>query len=154
MRSAKGLYNAHSNSAGITLTEIVVVVGILLVIFGLGGVTSFNLFRRVSLDGELDSGASVLRKARSEAISNINQSDFGVYIDAANFTVFEGSSYASRDPLSDENFPRSGGVDISGPSEIVFIALRGSSSASGTLALTSGAQSRSIHVNYEGRIDW
>ena len=140
--------------AGFTLVEIVVVVSIIVVVLAFAAGVGSDFYRNHMLISERDSLVSLLRNTRSKAMGNVNQSDWGLYIGAAAYTVFEGSSYASRNQDFDEIFPRSGSVSVSGPAEIVFTALEGASNASGTVGIASGKGEASISVNYEGRISW
>ncbi len=139
---------------GLTLTEVLIVIGVLTVIFGFMVSIGSNFYSNQSLTAERDSVVSLLRHARTKAMSNINQSDHGLSVATTTYTVFEGSSYASRNQDFDEMFPRSGSVTIAGPSEVVFTAIEGNSSASGTISISYDQGQVNIPINYEGEISW
>ena len=147
------LANARRKSA-FTLIELVVVIAVSVVIFGYTFSVGSDFYGSQSLIGERDSVLNLLRRARTRAMNNINQADHGFYISTTTYTVFEGSSYASRSQGFDEAFPRSGGATISGPSEVVFAAIEGASNTSGTISVASGKGKADILVNSEGRISW
>lgn len=152
-----GMFHASRSTLhkdGFTIIEIVLVIAIGIIIsnFTLGVGSDF--YRSQSLIGERDSVINLLRRARTKALNNIDQSDHGLYISSEEYVVFEGSSYESRSQSFDEPFPRSSGATISGPTEIVFTALEGSSNTSGTISVASGNGIVNISVNYEGRINW
>ncbi len=139
---------------GATFLELVVTVAILMFVAGLGTVVSVNGYRSESFSSEHYNLVNILRRARSEAQSNLNQSDHGIYFDAADYLLFEGPSYASRTPDYDLRFPTTGGITVTGAAQVVFRALDGSANTSATIIMQSGEQSKSIHVNNEGRIEW
>ena len=139
---------------GFTLIELIVVIAVSVVIFGFAFGVGSDFYANQSLIGERDSVLNLLRRVRAKAMSNVNQSDQGLFVATTTYTVFEGGSYASRNQDFDEAFPRSGGVTISGPAEIVFTAIEGASNTSGTISIVSSKGQANISVNSEGRITW
>lgn len=145
---------AASREIGITLVELAVVMGIVVVLFGLGLAAGIGLYQRSTLRAERDNVVGILKKARSDALANVNAASHGAYVSASSYVAFQGDSYAARAPAYDAQFPRHTGLTLGGLSEVDFRALDGSSGASGTIAISNGIQSVSISVNNEGRIDW
>lgn len=143
-----------TSQTGATLIELLVVVAIFTVIAGFGFIVSTNFYRKQVLDSERTSILSILRRARSKALNNINESNHGFYIDSDRYVIFEGPSYTARNRDFDEYYPRAGGITFSGPSEFVFSALDGSSNVSGTIMMTSGSKSLTIKINGEGGINF
>lgn len=141
---------------GFTILEIIVVVAILTIVFGYAVGAGSNFYFNQALIGERDSLVGMLRSARNRALDNVNQLSHGVYVSTSTgrYIVFDGASYASRNQAYDLAFPKSGAVAASGPVEIVFAALDGTSNVSGTITLTASAGSANISVNSEGRISW
>lgn len=119
-----------------------------------GLIVSLNSYRRVILSGDRDNVVGILRRARSKALGNVNQSRHGVFLGASDYILFQGSSYATRAALYDEKIPRSAGLTVSGLAEFVFEPLSGDALASGTVVIGNGIQSSTVSVTYEGRIDW
>ena len=139
---------------GFTLIEVLITLTITVGLAGLGLLIGSNFTRSESLDVERYNLVSILRKARNQAMSNLNQADHGVFIATSTYIIFEGVSYASRIPDYDEVFGKGGGIIVSGPSEIAFKALQGNSNVSGTITLSDNTKGRNIFINYEGRVDW
>lgn len=137
---------------GFALVELLLVLSISTMIFSYFFSVGSDFYLSQSLVAERESLISVLRKARTEAMNNTNQTDHGVYVGAQNYTIFQGSSYAGRNQDFDETFPRTGSVDISGPNEVVFTALEGASNASGTITVSNSRGSIGVLINSEGRI--
>lgn len=140
--------------SGFTLIEVVLVIALLVLVFSFTLGVGSEFYFSQSLVAERDSLVNLLRRTRTRAMSNINQSDHGIFIDASQYIIFEGDSYASRDSELDETFPRTGGADIGGPAEIVFAALEGTSNVSDTISITTASGKVDISINYEGRIQW
>lgn len=139
---------------GFSIIEILVVLAIAAVVFGYALGVGSEFYSSKSIMTERDNLVSILKRARSSAMSNMNQSSHGVYIATSSYVYFDGSSYATRNTDYDLLIPIQSGVTISGPGEIVFAALGGTSNTSGTITLSNGAGAANIKINLEGRIDW
>ncbi|MBI1838960.1 MAG: prepilin-type N-terminal cleavage/methylation domain-containing protein [Candidatus Colwellbacteria bacterium] len=140
---------------GFSLIELLVVVAIFAVISSLGLAIGLNFYRGYVLNSERNIFVSILTKTRSKAVSNINQSPEGVFINSGNYTIFQGSSYASRNQAYDEVISINPSVTPSGLGEIVFGQLSGSLlTPSGDVNFTNGQRSVTVSVNDEGRINW
>jgi len=94
---------------------------------------------------------AILESARNSAMVNRNESSHGVYIGTNDFILFQGSSYVARDVSQDSSFPRYAAITISGPTEIVFSALAGTTTVS-SFNIDHRQSSINIYVNSEGTI--
>lgn len=151
----KLLQISADDKRGFTLWEISISVFIILVIFSLGLLISVDFYRQKVIGAERDTIVYILKRARSEAQSNVNQSSHGVYFGlASSYVIFQGNSYASRDSTYDELFSRTNGMNLSGPSELTFSSLDGGSNVSNTISVSNGIKTLNVSVNYEGKIDW
>src|SRR3989344_9280246 len=63
---------------GFTLTEILVVVGIFALLMSFSLVVSLDIYRGDSFRAEQDFVISILQKARSQSINNINETSHGI----------------------------------------------------------------------------
>ena len=125
--------------------------GIFFALAGLGLFVSFNLYRGYILRAERDTLATLLQKARSQAIQNVGASPHGLKIEEQNFILFRGVSYAARNQTYDEAYERQGTIIITGPTEIVFSPLLASTSNS-LFTLAENLQLFQITVNEQGAI--
>ncbi|MBI5401534.1 prepilin-type N-terminal cleavage/methylation domain-containing protein [Candidatus Wolfebacteria bacterium] len=139
---------------GLTLIEILITTAIITVIFSLGLVFGIDFYKNYAFHSERDVIVSVLEKARSQALNNINQKAHGVYFSGANYVIFQGNSYVERNPLFDLIIPKSYSVILSGLNEIVFSRLSGESNASGTITVSGDGRASDISINNEGQINW
>lgn len=140
---------------GFTLIETLVALGILASLAGLGFFMSIGQYKTYVLDSDMNTLGSLLQRARSLSMNNVNSAEHGVFITGGNYILFQGSSYASRNTTYDEPTPISRFVSASGPAEIVFRRLRGDLAAgTGDIVLDNGSGTRIITLNGEGRISW
>ena len=138
---------------GFTVIEIILIIGILAIIFGLGFPIVFDFYKNYQFKTEQDQFISFLEIARNLSMTNLNQSQHGVFQNNDNFIIFEGNSFATRNQSQDQIFPRSKAVSVSGPSEIIFNVISGQATSS-LYIFTNGKTSSNVYVNKEGQIDW
>lgn len=140
-------------NGGYTLLELLVVVAIVFALVGVALPIGLDFYNQYLLTEERDNLVQVLRKARSEAMANINQKPHGVAFLANQYVLFQGASYASRDTDWDRFYNHSGKVSLDAPAQIIFSHLEGAS-ASSTVSLSDASQKVEIKVSDEGRISW
>ncbi len=147
-------FNYQKSTAGFTLIELVVALGVLTVIFGLGTFVSMDLYRAHLFDSEKTTLLTIMHKARGQSQHHIGGVAHGVYISPTATILFTGSSYGARDASKDISFPCSPSIHESGLAEIVFAPLTAQVAVPGVLTLTDGVRFATIIVNSEGQIDW
>ncbi len=138
-----------------------IVAAILAMIAGFGLFAGLDAYRGLSLRSERELIIGLLRKARSQAMNNIDQTGHGVHYDAGTgcrsrhpcYVLFEGSRF---DPGGAGNVEieagRGAGIGWPG-SDPVFKQLDGSAETA-RISLVARGGSTLITINYEGRIDW
>ncbi len=138
---------------GFTFVEVLVTMAIVAGLFVVGSFVSFDTYRGDLLKAEQATLVSVLQKARSRAMNNIDATPHGVYIDSNFFTLFRGSVY---NPLSstNERIQRNSGVVISVIDPVVFAQLSGEPTPTGDIVLTYGARTATISIKRGGLIHW
>ena len=144
---------------GFTLIELLVVIGIAGILLGLSLFVGNDFYRVYALSSERDNLISYVRKARSRALTNYNQSAHGFAINGSEYTIFQGASFAARSSTWDQIFYKSPGITLNwqtegSQQEIIFSPLAATSSASGTIYLNDGVSTSSIQINYEGGVSW
>ncbi|MCI0619907.1 GIY-YIG nuclease family protein [Candidatus Wolfebacteria bacterium] len=140
--------NSFKNGAGFTLVEILVVVGLIGFIAALGFMVSIGAFQRYAFASERDLVVSLLQKARSQAMNNVEQLPHGVRAEDGEYVLF-------ADGGSEITFPKNTSVDVS-PSdfEVEFDQLSGEVSGDLEINLSRDANSVAIDISTNGRIDW
>ncbi len=167
-RGNRGRGIGKEGSAGITLIEIVVVIGLLAIIASLGVIVSMDFYRGYAFASERNIMVSVIEKARNQSLSNINGNEHGVRFDGNDYILFEGPgpglTYASRQPGLDQVISPQYNVKIcitpppsDTPIDIIFTQLNGDAAPAVSLPITDRecpTPRATISVNSEGRIDW
>jgi prepilin-type N-terminal cleavage/methylation domain-containing protein len=146
-------------SAGFTLIEVLVVMGILVTILGSSLFFDVSNYRGEAFRAERNNLVVALETARADALNNMHQSKHGVAINPggyAGYVIFEGTSYAVSDPATRTLIPASYTVTLEppSPSEVVFTQLSGDTGFSGDIVLRDSERNAttSIRINYEGKI--
>lgn len=142
-----------------TLIEIVVVLGILVLIISLGLSMSLGSFKIKTLKAEEASVISALEKARSRSMNNMFQSPFGFCYISPNYVVFQdgpGTRCVSGTPSNilisaNKSIAKNSGTTF--PGTVIFSQLAGTTTAT-SIHLTDGVTSADITINYEGTIIW
>jgi Tfp pilus assembly protein FimT len=153
----------RTGESGISVIEILLVMGIVSVIAAFSMSFSLDSYREYSFRNSRDMLVSVLEKARSQSINNIclgsacsNGKSHGVHLQSGSYVIFQGPNWAGRDTNLDETIQiDSPAIQISG-TDIVFLQLSGdTSSAGGTITMSDITGHISvITANAEGRIAW
>lgn len=139
---------------GFTLLEVILSLGILTIIAGLGFVVSLDFYRTYFFNADRDTFVGVLQSARAKAMSNINESNFGVYVESSSYTLFQGVSYVLRDVSQDSIISTSPRITKTGLSEVVFSQLSGDANITGDIWLHAGTSTATISIQTNGRIGW
>lgn len=152
-------------SLGFTLTEVIIVMGLLAVIAAFGVTINFGAYQSYAFQSERNLLVGLLQKARSQSFNNVclgsnctGGQAHGVALrpagQANKYIIFQGPDYSLRDQSQDELFDANSQINVSGLSEIVFAQLSADANASGVIDLTDGIRNQSIEINNEGGILW
>lgn len=150
-------------NSGFTLIEILIAVGVLLILLALGLFLSFDFYKSGLFTADEDMFVSILHRARSRSLSNVNQYEHGVKLASGSFILFQGPgpnlTYATRIASRDEQFSMNQTLAVSwpAPGEVVFDQITGqvhSSFLTGNITITGLQKTATVSFNPEGRIDW
>lgn len=123
---------------GFTLIEIVVSIVIITIVAMILVVSFVDLNSSQALDKSVFTTVSVFNKARSNTLSSVGDTQYGVHIGSSQVTLFTGTTYAasaSTNIVTDLN-ARVGIRNVAllgGGSDVVFNRQTGSTSQSGSL---------------------
>jgi prepilin-type N-terminal cleavage/methylation domain-containing protein len=137
--------NTLRPNKGFTLIEVLIAIAILVVVFSLGLFISFDFYKSFSAQSEKEVIVSMLQKARSLSMNNINQEKHGVRFtdNPLTYTIFP-------DELA---IKAAYGISITTPAlpfEVTFDQLSGNSQNQ-TIILNHG---ETITITEQGKIDW
>ncbi len=138
------------NNSGLTLIEILVVIGIIAMLFAIGSFMDLSSISRGSIMSEQSTLVAILQKARNRAMNNIDASSHGVRLESDSFVIFRVS------PLEEEIIMRNSNIEPSGLSEVIFDQLSGNTDDHGTIILkdVSGGLLAEVKVFENGLIKW
>lgn len=155
----------NSKKKGVTLTELLVVLGILIFILGLT-IPAFRFFQHESaLLISAEEIINILRLAQNKTLASEGESSWGVYFATATqphqYTLFKGNNYISRVTSFDELRNISDKVEIyeinfsGGGSEVVFKRVSGNTNQSGWLSIRlkdDVSKNRKIVIQPSGQV--
>lgn len=92
-------------SSGFTLIEMMIVIGLLAVLFSLGGVVYTSFSRQDQLTSEAEKIVSALNEARAKTLAGYSGGgtdglNFGVYFDSTGYVLFQGTTYIADSPTN------------------------------------------------------
>ena len=162
-----------SGVEGFTIIEVLVALGITMAMVSLGLFISLDFYKSSSLQSEKSIIISVLQKARSQSLDNINEQRHGVrfFLDPSNgnkltYLIFQCPHTCTVYPgTSTEDLPvvASYKASITNPSlpfDVVFDQLSGDCVSENcttgpvSITLSDSVKSYNILINSEGGIDW
>lgn len=132
--------------AGFTLVEMLIVLAIAFLLFGVVGSIASNTYPKNQLRSEMQTVVQTLRQAQALTIARKHDSIWGAHMTSTDVTLFAGSSYATRDTQYDRVHTFPSGISVSGLTDVVFEAFRGTTTQTGTITLTSDATSESVSI--------
>ena len=138
-------------SSAFTLTEILVVVGIFALLMSFSLVVSLDIYRGDSFRGEQDVIISILQKARSQSINNINETSHGIRFEPDQYVLFDGDGGEVEFPMNTKVTYQDMASDT-----VTFKQLSGNtdSGIDFTFKITNGAKTSAIEVTSDGTINW
>ncbi len=150
------------NEQGFSLIEIIIVVA-LITMLSWGGIKVFRGMRDTQVLNKVTNDVeSVLNEARSQTLSALNSSVYGVHLEADKITLFKGDIFSSSDTSNEETVLDSsiGLMDISlagGGSDVVFSRLVGDTDNDGTVTvylISDSSKYRVITIRSTGVIEY
>lgn len=151
--------NTHNHQKGLTLIEIMVVIGIFAMIASLGLFMDLSFLKSDILNSEQNIIVSTLEKARSRSMNNIYSVPHGFCYISPNYVIFRDGpgtrcvAGVSTNELVGANVGIADNPSTTFPGVIIFSQLAGTTTAS-SIHITDGVNSKDITINHEGRIDW
>jgi len=144
------------NQKGITISEIllaIAIIGILAVLV----LPGFAKIKKVQvLKSATENIVSIVGKARSQTLSSLDSSEYGVHFGSDEIVLFKGTSYSESDPNNKNTeiiFPASiSSISLTGEAvDLYFNRLSGLPSVSGTITVSvPGLSSKTITISAMG----
>lgn len=142
---------------GITMIELIIVVSIIVILISIT-LPRFSEMRSIEvLKTATADVLSSVEKAHSESISSVDSSEYGVHFETNNVIIFKGTAYTIS-AADNETIPVISPATISsisltgGVVDIYFDRLTGASSATGTVTVSNGSNSKILTISTAGSI--
>jgi len=142
-------------SPAFTLIEIVLVIALLVLILAFAAPIGWSFVAQNDLDVSVSVAAQNLRRAQALTAAGYGGSGWGVELQSGQVILFQGSSFAGRNPDFDEvyNFPES--LNVGGAGEVDFQPLTGLPALPALLTFSnSESQTANITVNDIGMVSY
>jgi len=146
--------------SGIALVEILVVIAIIVLIL-LVVLPPFSSIKEGQvLDNAVENVISALNKARTQTLSSLDSSEYGVHFESDQILIFKGKVFSANDPDNEsvEITPPAtisnvtlGGVSAS-EGELYFARLSGVPDKSGTVTVSVTSDSKIITISPTGAV--
>ncbi|HKU18843.1 MAG TPA: type II secretion system protein [Candidatus Saccharimonadales bacterium] len=144
-----------NRSAGFTLVEMLLSVAIIGMLVGLSIPIYQTFVQRNDLDITAQTVVNMLRRAETYARASNTDNAWSVELQSTTITLFQGTTFASRNTAYDETYSLPGSVTPSGLGEVQFTKFTGIPNTTGTVTLTSNTNdTRTITVNAKGMVDY
>ncbi|MFA5188573.1 MAG: prepilin-type N-terminal cleavage/methylation domain-containing protein [Patescibacteria group bacterium] len=144
----------QTSNPGFTLIELLIVIGIVVLLAAIFLPIGLNFYQIQVLNQTNDQVIWLLKQARSSALSQKNNSAFGLYYNNQQLTLYQGASYEARQVDFDVNYKIPSSVKIEGLSDINFSLAQGLPGQTGTIILSSNQITKTITLNSIGLIDY
>jgi Tfp pilus assembly protein FimT len=138
---------------GFTLIELLIVTAFTALLLVFIVPITLQFLRVQNLVDTTNTLMSSLRDAHNQAVFQNNDSAFGVKFSSNSYTLFQGSSYATRTTGEDIVVALPNNVTLSGIDQVVFAKRTGIPNTTGTILLQSGSKNMSLSINQQGVIE-
>jgi len=148
--------------SGFTLVEILVVLALVVVVGKFALMISFDTYRDSSYHADRAYLIAALQHARALSVDNVCEGNdcesgvpHGVSIQSDEYVIFQGVSYAARDPSLDEVIGADPTIVRTGLIEVVFAPGSGDVSSPGYFTLTDASgHTSTVTIGNYGQIFW
>ena len=137
---------------GLTIIEILLVLGIFSVIGAIVGVGSSSLLFQSYFTNTVERVVRTLHTAQGYSFNCPADSSWGDHYESGRLALFKGAGYASRDPAFDAVTDIPAAVTITGWNDLYFDRLRGVPSVPLSILIEVSGRAGTVSVNEQGGI--
>lgn len=131
----------NQKNKGFNTLEILFVIGIMAILFFIAVSAFSNMKDKEVLRVETERTIAILEEAKSQTVSALNGSSYGVHFESDSMTLFEGTTYSVSDPDNDISTLNDDVVisDISitgGGSDVIFNKITNDTDTDGSITFS------------------
>ena len=138
-------------AAGVTLIELMVVIGIIFLLFTIGLPSYNSIKENVALSNYSQEIVSALRSAQNRSIVSQNGTSHGVHFNSDSYVLF-GGDWATPDYTTIYQLGGGLGVLEGEGREVIFDRLTGQTSGQTIIIGSAGGNPKTIQINETGKI--
>ncbi len=141
---------------GFSMIEVMITVALLSLLVALGLFMSMEAYRGATRRSERDVIVSMLERARSRAMANIDETSWSVCYDAGNYIIAKGATCddASAHDRVEANAGVAAASNFSSTFPTVEFAQLTGNATDETITVVQDGKNAVITTNHEGRINW
>jgi prepilin-type N-terminal cleavage/methylation domain-containing protein len=145
----------NTRNKGFTMIELAIVFIVIAIIFAVVAPNLKASRDRQVLKSSVSNVLTALSKAKSQTLASLNSSAYGVHFESSQAVIFKGTSYSAGDS-NNESVAITSPATIStitltgGTSDLYFTRLTGAPSATGSIAVTNGMETKIITISATG----
>jgi prepilin-type N-terminal cleavage/methylation domain-containing protein len=139
--------------SGFTLSELLLVLGIMGVLVGITAVMSNTSLKNTEFDRVVDTVRGEIFAAQSDTIAGTLDSEWGVAFFTSSIVRYKGQNYTNRDPAFDLITEFSNQVIIQNADEVAFTRPHGTPVTSVEVSIYDGLRYATATVNHIGTIE-
>jgi prepilin-type N-terminal cleavage/methylation domain-containing protein len=149
-----------NKKGGVTFIEILIAVAIIAIVVAIVLPSFSSIKANQVLDNAVENVISSLNKARSQTLSSLNSSEYGVRFEQNQVIIFKGTVYVSSDPMNEVigiiapaviSDVTLGGVGGSS-GELYFNRLSGNPSKSGVITISIPSKNKAVTISATGAL--
>lgn len=147
-------FTAFKQQTGLTLIELLLVVAIMTTLSILSAPFFSRFLTQNAVSNTTDQLVNSLRKAQMYSMMGKQNGQWGVHNGTTSFTLFQGSTYATRTTAFDETYTLNGNMSFSGfGSDVIYTKITGIPSTAPTITISGNGISKTISVNAQGTVN-
>lgn len=141
---------ANKYSYGFTFIELFLSVSFVLILLLLAVPFYSRFFAQNDVANTADVLVGSLRKAQLYSMMGRRNGTWGVNYSSNTITLFQGSTFATRNSALDERFSVNSAVTITGLTQLTFVRVTGTPSATPTITVAGNNNKKTITINGQG----
>ncbi len=149
-RSKEGIFGIYNASQGVTIIELLVVIGIVAILGAMSSAFIGSMIRDNNFDTTTDQVIGSIRKAQNFAMDGKDNEAWGVCLNGSIIRMYSGTCAT---PTYKNDYEVPANVNITGLNETIFSSQRGEPSSILSITVSTNNDSNVVTVNQAGGME-